>query len=128
MNTKIGRNFEFFTPCDFIAAIIQHVPDDDFQLVGYYGRADQEVLEAAPLYAEEVKVRTWHCRVPEHYLQFGGSSGTGLDLGACLRFLFWSSALSLPIKSGNFRERTICIALRKRPVSSWIVQVQKPRR
>jgi hypothetical protein len=42
MNTKIGRNFEFFTPCDFIAAIIQHVPDDDFQLVGYYGRARKQ--------------------------------------------------------------------------------------
>ena len=58
MNKKIGHNFEFFTPCDFIAAITQHVPDDDFQLLGYYG----------PLYGEEVKVRTWHCRDPEHYL------------------------------------------------------------
>ena len=27
MNKKIGRNFEVFTPCDFIAAITQHIPD-----------------------------------------------------------------------------------------------------
>ena len=37
MNKKIGRNFEVFTPCDFIAAIIQHIPDKSFQLVRYYG-------------------------------------------------------------------------------------------
>ena len=37
MNKKIGHNFEFFTPCDFIAAITQHIPDDDFQLLRYYG-------------------------------------------------------------------------------------------
>ena len=33
---KIGRNFEVFTPCDFIAAITQHIPDKSFQLVRYY--------------------------------------------------------------------------------------------
>jgi Putative transposase len=37
MNKKIGRNFEVFTPCDFIAAITQHIPDKSFQLVRYYG-------------------------------------------------------------------------------------------
>jgi hypothetical protein len=37
MNPKIKRNFEIFTPCDFIAAITQHIPDKNFQLVRYYG-------------------------------------------------------------------------------------------
>ena len=37
MNPKINRNFEIFTPCDFIAAITQHIPDKSFQLVRYYG-------------------------------------------------------------------------------------------
>ena len=37
MNKRIGRNFEVFTPCDFIAAITQHIPDKSFQLVRYYG-------------------------------------------------------------------------------------------
>jgi hypothetical protein len=37
MNPKIHRNFEIFTPCDFIAAITQHIPDKSFQLVRYYG-------------------------------------------------------------------------------------------
>ena len=37
MNEKIRRNFEVFTPCDFIAAITQHIPDKSFQLVRYYG-------------------------------------------------------------------------------------------
>jgi hypothetical protein len=37
MNPKIRRNFEVFTPCDFIAAITQHIPDKNFQLVRYYG-------------------------------------------------------------------------------------------
>jgi len=37
MNEKIHRNFEVFTPCDFIAAITQHIPDKSFQLVRYYG-------------------------------------------------------------------------------------------
>jgi hypothetical protein len=37
MNKKIGRNFEVFTPCDFIAAITQHIADKSFQLVRYYG-------------------------------------------------------------------------------------------
>jgi hypothetical protein len=30
-------NFEVFTPCDFIAAITQHIPDKSFQLVRYTG-------------------------------------------------------------------------------------------
>ena len=37
MNEKIHRNFEVFSPCDFIAAITQHIPDKSFQLVRYYG-------------------------------------------------------------------------------------------
>ena len=37
MNPKIHRNFQIFTPCDFIAAITQHIPDKNFQLVRYYG-------------------------------------------------------------------------------------------
>ena len=37
MNEKINRNFEVFSPCDFIAAITQHIPDKSFQLVRYYG-------------------------------------------------------------------------------------------
>ena len=37
MNKKIGRDFEVFTPCDFIAVITQHIADKSFQLVRYYG-------------------------------------------------------------------------------------------
>ncbi|AKJ65213.1 transposase [Kiritimatiella glycovorans] len=37
LNPKIQRNFEVFSPCDFIAAITQHIPDKSFQLVRYYG-------------------------------------------------------------------------------------------
>ncbi|MFT5123436.1 MAG: hypothetical protein ACI9QL_002400 [Candidatus Omnitrophota bacterium] len=37
MNPKIHRNFQIFTPCNFVAAITQHIPDKSFQLVRYYG-------------------------------------------------------------------------------------------
>ena len=37
LNPKIQRNFDVFSPCDFIAAITQHIPDKSFQLVRYYG-------------------------------------------------------------------------------------------
>jgi hypothetical protein len=37
MNPKIQRNFEVFSPCEFIARITQHIPDKSFQLVRYYG-------------------------------------------------------------------------------------------
>ena len=37
LKPKIQRNFEVFSPCDFIAAITQHIPDKSFQLVRYYG-------------------------------------------------------------------------------------------
>jgi len=37
MNPKIQRNFEVFSPCDFIARITQHIPDKSLQLVRYYG-------------------------------------------------------------------------------------------
>ncbi len=37
LNAKINRNFEVFTPTDFLAAITQHIPDKGTQLVRYYG-------------------------------------------------------------------------------------------
>ncbi len=37
LNPKNQRNFEVFTPCDFIAAITQHISGKSFQLVRYYG-------------------------------------------------------------------------------------------
>jgi hypothetical protein len=37
MSEKIHRNFEVFSPGDFIAAIAQHISDKSFQLVRYYG-------------------------------------------------------------------------------------------
>ena len=36
-NAKINRNFEVFTPTDFLAAITQHIPDKGVQMVRYYG-------------------------------------------------------------------------------------------
>ena len=59
------------------------------------------MLEAAPLYGEEVKVRTWHCRVQEHYLQLGGSSGTGLDLESMFAVPFLEFCAFPAIKSGE---------------------------
>ena len=32
---SLSKGFEVFTPCDFIAAITQHIPDKSFQLVRY---------------------------------------------------------------------------------------------
>lgn len=37
INPTIKRNFEVFSPADFIAAVTQHIPDKNFQLVRYYG-------------------------------------------------------------------------------------------
>ena len=37
LNPKINRNFEVFTPTDFLAAITQHIPDKSAQMVCYYG-------------------------------------------------------------------------------------------
>ncbi len=37
INPKIKRSFEVFSPADFIAAVTQHIPDKNFQLVRYYG-------------------------------------------------------------------------------------------
>jgi len=37
LNAKINRDFEVFTPADFLAAITQHVPDKGTQMVRYYG-------------------------------------------------------------------------------------------
>lgn len=34
---KINRNFEVFTPTDFLAAITQHIPDKGAQMVRYDG-------------------------------------------------------------------------------------------
>ena len=58
MNEKIHRNFEVFSPCDFIATITQHIPDKSFQLVRYYGwysnkmRGQRAKREAAAAQAE----------------------------------------------------------------------------
>jgi hypothetical protein len=37
LNAKINRNFEVFTPTDFLAAITQHIPDKGAQMVRYCG-------------------------------------------------------------------------------------------
>jgi len=37
LNAKINRNFEVFTPTDFLATITQHIPDKGAQMVRYYG-------------------------------------------------------------------------------------------
>ena len=37
LNPKNNRNFEVFTPTDFLAAITQHIPDKGAQMVRYYG-------------------------------------------------------------------------------------------
>jgi hypothetical protein len=37
LNAKINRNFEVFSPTDFLAAITQHISDKGAQTVRYYG-------------------------------------------------------------------------------------------
>jgi hypothetical protein len=37
LNAKINRNFEVFSPTDFLAAITQHIPDKGAQMVRYCG-------------------------------------------------------------------------------------------
>ena len=37
LNPKIKRNFDVFSPTDFLAPVTQHIPDKNFQLVRYYG-------------------------------------------------------------------------------------------
>lgn len=37
MNPRQKANFSIFTPLEFIAAITQHIPEKNFQLVRYYG-------------------------------------------------------------------------------------------
>jgi len=57
-------NFEVFTPCDFIAAITQHIPDKSFQLVRYYGwysnkmrgQRDKQAAEEARAAGKAVEV------------------------------------------------------------------------
>ena len=64
MNEKIHRNFEVFSPCDFIAAITQHIPDKSFQLVRYYGwysnkmrgQRDKQAVEEAKATGNAVEV------------------------------------------------------------------------
>ena len=64
MSEKIHRNFEVFTPCDFIAAITQHIPDKSFQLVRYYGwysnkirgQRDKQAAETARAAGKAVEV------------------------------------------------------------------------
>jgi len=55
MNPKIHRNFQIFTPCDFIAAITQHIPDKSFQLVRYYGWYSNKIRGQRKKRAEEEK-------------------------------------------------------------------------
>ena len=54
-NPKINRNFQIFTPCDFIAAITQHIPDKSFQLVRYYGWYSNKMRGQRKKRAEEEK-------------------------------------------------------------------------
>jgi len=64
MNEKIHRNFEVFSPCDFIAAITQHIPAKSFQLVRYYGwysnkmrgQRDKHAVEEAKAAGNAVEV------------------------------------------------------------------------
>ena len=64
INPTIQRNFEVFTPCDFIAAITQHIPDKSFQLVRYYGwysnkmrgQRDKQAVESAQTTINTVEV------------------------------------------------------------------------
>jgi hypothetical protein len=64
MNPKIQRNFEVFSPCDFIAAITQHIPDKSFQLVRYYGwysnkmrgQRDKRTAEEAKAAGQTVRI------------------------------------------------------------------------
>ncbi|MBN8249214.1 MAG: transposase, partial [Verrucomicrobia bacterium] len=37
LNARIHRNFEVFTPEDFLAALLQQIPDRGAQMVRYYG-------------------------------------------------------------------------------------------
>ena len=48
LNAKINRNFEVFTPTDFLAAITQHIPDKGAQMVRYYGWYSQQDARRAP--------------------------------------------------------------------------------
>jgi len=76
LNPKIQRNFEIFTPCDFIAAITQHIPDKSFQLVRYYGwysnkmrgQRDKHAAEKAEAAGQAVEVidvsEHQPCRIP----------------------------------------------------------------
>ena len=76
MNARLHRNFsatniggsafggEVFSPCDFIAAITQHIPDKSFQLVRYYGwysnkmrgQRDMRVAEEAKAASNAVQI------------------------------------------------------------------------
>jgi hypothetical protein len=59
------KNSQIFTDTDFIAAIIQHIPEKSFQLVRYYGwysnrgrgeREKQKAAATAPLPAIPARV------------------------------------------------------------------------
>ncbi|MHB1349265.1 MAG: transposase [Desulfobulbaceae bacterium] len=45
---KNRKNFEVFSVLDFIAAITQHIPDQSFQLVRYYGVSFLAYLAGTP--------------------------------------------------------------------------------
>ena len=70
------KNFEIFSALDYIAAITQHIPEQSFQLVRYYGwysnrmRGDRKKLEQE---VGEGRGRwSWRhrnyrdCRIPAH--------------------------------------------------------------
>ena len=73
LNPKIQRNFEVFTPCDFIAAITEHIPDKSFQIVRYYGwysnkmrgQRDKHAAEEAKAAGNPVEV----IEISEHNLR-----------------------------------------------------------
>ena len=48
LNPKINRNFEVFTPTDFLAAITQHIPDKGAQMVRYYGWYSNKIRTPHP--------------------------------------------------------------------------------
>ena len=48
MNKKQGGNFAALSPTDFIAAVIQHIPDKGFQLVRYDGWYSNRLGAFAP--------------------------------------------------------------------------------
>lgn len=65
LNAKINRNFEVFTPTDFLAAITQHIPDKGAQMVRYDGwysnkmHGQRAAASPSPPSGERAAVRGW---------------------------------------------------------------------